>query len=288
MRGALQVIEKFRNDPLINQNRDINFWVPWILITIEGYDSFALHHTLHDYPFFYTKTDQPSNIQLSPQTQPKDNYPTQPNLSSIRLLESDPILLTQAAISEFLNFLRRVEHLSLVHTMSPTKPPSPGWLFAVLSLPIGAREGVRGPVIQTTCRLASLIYINAALWELRSSPALTSQFLRALKLQVQNYKLGWTFSIEKLLHIMIEAEMDLFTPRRSYFTARMINVAKRLDGRSWDRVNEFLMQCLWMRFQGSENAGGKSDSFLAWEEDLKQTLYSRDVQAHEYYPGEEQ
>jgi hypothetical protein len=283
MKGALQVIEKFRDDPIINQNRDINFWVPWILITIEGYDPFALHRTLHDYPYFYAKPDQPTTTQhpSQPQTQ------SLPNPSQILLSQSDPLTLTYAAFSEFLTFLRSIEHLSLIQTMLATKPPCPDWLFSVLTLPAGAREGVRGASIQTTSRLASLIYINAALWELRSSPQLTSQFINALKNQILDYKLGWTFSIEKLLHVMIEADMKLFTPGRSFFTARMANVAKRLNERTWDRVNDFLMRCLRMRFQGSENVDvGKDDSFLDWEDDLKRELCSKPIVANEYYPGD--
>jgi hypothetical protein len=65
---------------------------------------------------------------------------------------------------------------------------------------------------------------------------------------------------------------------RTWFTGRMVNVAKRLGRGSWDKVNQFLLKCLMMRQGGGER-------FMAWEGELRRELEMAPLSSHELAPA---
>jgi hypothetical protein len=65
---------------------------------------------------------------------------------------------------------------------------------------------------------------------------------------------------------------------RKWFTARMVNVAKRLSRESWDKINKFLLRCLMIR-------QGMGESFMTWEEELRRELISVPLSSHELAPA---
>jgi hypothetical protein len=233
---------------------------PRVIITNTGYDASALRHVFHDDALF--PTHAPS--YLSPPASPSQ---------SITPKEA------RVAFTEFTTFLLNLSHLSLTHSTpsyrhtNPRRhtaflPNSP--LHRLLSAPPTARVGIHTPRIQRACRLASLIYINAALWDFRTSTTKTDAFLKALKIKVIEHGLDWNISPESFtLTILDGVGKGLDREGRTWFTGRMVNVAKRLCRQSWDRVEEWLMGCLTMEQMGWEGEGG---SFWEWEMRLRDEL----------------
>jgi hypothetical protein len=65
---------------------------------------------------------------------------------------------------------------------------------------------------------------------------------------------------------------------RVWFTARMVNVAKRLSRGSWDKINQFLLGCLMMRQGGRER-------LMVWEGELRRELVMAPMSSHELAPA---
>jgi hypothetical protein len=63
-----------------------------------------------------------------------------------------------------------------------------------------------------------------------------------------------------------------------WFTARIVNVAKRLSRESWDKINKLLLGCLMMR-------QGEGESFMVWEGELRKELMMAPLSSHELAPA---
>jgi len=64
---------------------------------------------------------------------------------------------------------------------------------------------------------------------------------------------------------------------RIWFTARMVNVAKRLSRESWNKINKFLLGFLMMRQEG--------ESFMIWEGELRRELVEVPLSSHKLAPA---
>jgi len=69
-----------------------------------------------------------------------------------------------------------------------------------------------------------LLYLNTALFDLRNNPAASENYLKKLNLQIVEQEIDCSLSIE------------LFP----WLVGKMLKVAKRLSGKSWERLRNTL------------------------------------------------
>jgi len=120
-------------------------------------------------------------------------------------------------------------------------------LYRLLSGRLEDRRGAgfkRSPRVQNLCRLASLIYLHAALWDYRQSLVSRDQYVGWTQSYVET--LEWTCSIETLLWILLSLGDNgrSQNSKRMRFVLRMMTIARLLSFESWNRVNDILWGCL--------------------------------------------
>jgi hypothetical protein len=218
-----------------------------------------------------------------------DSVPSLPSTPGSDLSSSLSAYDSLTAFDEFISFLRNAEHLAVLHrshdypcaafpqrhnAFLPTSI-----LHRLLTAVHKKREIVHTPRIQRACRLASHIYLNAALWDFRSSYSDTDRFLSHMEDKVVKMGLRVNCSSEAFALTLLDGLGDPNFNRegRIWFTARMVNVAKRLSRESWNKINKFLLGFLMMR-QGGE-------SFMMWEGELRRELVEVPLSSHKLAPA---
>lgn len=160
---------------------------------------------------------------------------------------------------EFIIFLRCTEQLALVaanlqyntiarqnQLMRYTcfEPGQP--LYSLLASPNGPRYTKTGQLKQIISRLAALMTINVAIWEYRYSMAASEAFFSELVENVLHNDLDQHISVEALLQILLSGSSNpnLRHTERPWLVGRLLKVAKRLSRSAWEKLNDFLLQCL--------------------------------------------
>jgi hypothetical protein len=121
-------------------------------------------------------------------------------------------------------------------------------LYRLLSSRLEGRHGSglqRSSRIQSLCRLASLIYIHAALWDYRQSLMSTDQYVSWIQSHVEDTS-NWNGSIETLLWILLTLGDNgrSQNSKRLRFVLRMMTIARLLSFESWNKVNDILFYSL--------------------------------------------
>jgi len=197
------------------------------------------------------------------------------------------------AFKEFTTFLKNAEHLSLSQRSPSSKRTTPHrHTFFSPSTPVHrllTTSSHTSPItrIQRSCRLACLIFLNAALWSFRKSPPKTSQFLASLSAKILEHGLDQNISLESFTLTLLDGvDNELHREAWIWFTGRMVNVAKRLERESWDKVKELLMSCLTLQGpRGDLLDGHTSLGFLDWEDDLMVELLEAPLSCDELAPA---
>jgi len=103
----------------------------------------------------------------------------------------------------------------------------------------------RSPRVQSLCRLASLIYIHAVLWDYRQSLVSTDQYVSWIQSHVEDTS-NWNGSIETLLWILLSLGDNgrSQNSKRVRFVLRMMTIARLLSFESWNKVNDILFHSL--------------------------------------------
>ncbi|GES58584.1 sigma-70 region 2 family protein [Aspergillus terreus] len=179
MRAAREMI-RARGGPAAFENTRLGMLINWQDYILSGYETKGPS-------FFFEPTP--------PVSQPKDEI--------------------QHQCYEFLDFLRRCEHLAL-HQRSQagdahSQPRHAAFaesalLHRILAAPPGMRFTASGDRKQFVARLVALIMLNAALWDYRFSAAYTAAFLHTLERAVHDSEVSMSGSVEALLQIMLECK----------------------------------------------------------------------------------
>ncbi|KAL5357662.1 hypothetical protein BJX96DRAFT_23022 [Aspergillus floccosus] len=180
MRAAREMI-RARGGPPAFENTRLGMLINWQDYILSGYETNG--------PSFFFEP-------APPVTQPKDEIQHQCN--------------------EFLDFLRRCEHLAIYQQSPSSDPTTPqprraafaesALLHRILAAPPGLRFTASGDRKQFVARLVALIMLNAALWDYRFSAAYTAAFLRTLERDVHDSEVSMSGSVEALLQIMLECK----------------------------------------------------------------------------------
>jgi hypothetical protein len=121
-------------------------------------------------------------------------------------------------------------------------------LHRLLSGRLGDGHGAgfrRSPRVQNLCRLASLIYLHAVLWDYRQSLVLADQYVDWIQSHVEETS-NWNGSIETLLWILLSLGDSgrSQNSKRVRFVLRMMTIARLLSFESWNKVNDILFHGL--------------------------------------------
>lgn len=103
------------------------------------------------------------------------------------------------------------------------------------------------PSTQDSCRLASLLYIHATLWDFRNSRRETEKFVADVLPALDADRLhDGHGSVEALLWILIvRKQVDrLDSPARTHSVLQMMTAARRLGQSSWTTLENILTQSL--------------------------------------------
>lgn len=287
MRQARNMIRK-RGGPAAFENTKLAMLINWQDYILAGYEaeeggSFAFDSD----PVSPVKTLMPS-------------LPSPPcSVSSATADCPEPEIKFQC--EEFLNFLSRCEHLAVSQKTSLPASAAPcrhtvfqptSLLGQILASPNAKRMTASGDRKQFITRFASVMTLNAALWDYRSSIPRAEAFLTHIVSSILDSEVNMSSSIEALLQILLSCQdfptdspFSLTTPlwlddlaadysqyspsaispsARPWFIGRMLKVAKRLSLDSWLRVNEFLFSCLTLQTE--------KPSLHLWENDLRQEI----------------
>lgn len=217
-----------------------------------------------------------------------------------------PIEEIQYHCEAFISFLKRCEHLAIHQRTTPPKTSAPtrhtafqtgSLLYRILASPPGRRFTSTGDRKQIISRQASLMMLNAALWDYRFSIHRTEGFLKSLIMKVLESEVDMTGSVEALLQILLackdgftdEPETMVSSPgssseyyqdagpdfsqysptatsasARPWFIGRMLKVAKRLGLESWERLSDVLFSCLTLQV--------REPVVPSWEHDLRREI----------------
>ncbi|EEP75839.1 predicted protein [Uncinocarpus reesii 1704] len=99
------------------------------------------------------------------------------------------------------------------------------------------------------CRIASLIYITAALLDYRGSADRTARFLEQLLERVDQHRLNRWPSTETLVWMLLEepASPDLKNPQRAWLVGDMLEVVRKLPWQLNYQFSELLLRYLMLR-----------------------------------------
>jgi hypothetical protein len=163
---------------------------------------------------------------------------------------------------EFIKFLRCAEQLAFVQAKIQRMPIAirrqpmrftafqPGQpLERLLASPPGLRYTEAGQLKQIISRLAALLTINTAIWEYRHSTDMSEEFFCELLENIKYNELDGHPSVEALIQILLSGSKNpaLLDTERPWFVGRMLKVAKRLAGPSFQKLNDVLLSFLTLR-----------------------------------------
>ncbi|KAH8692745.1 hypothetical protein BGW36DRAFT_385104 [Talaromyces proteolyticus] len=303
MRQARNMIKE-RGGPAAFENTKLAMLINWQDYILAGYESelggfhFEKDPSLPTAPLLPTLPSPPCSVSSVP-------------IDSTSSLESPRLPNTVEAevrlqCEDFLNFLSRCEHLAISqHTTLPASVApnrhaafQPGAVLGrILASPNGKRFTETGNRKQFISRLATVMMLNAALWDYRSSIRRAEAFLDHTVCKILDSEVNMSSSVEALLQILLacqdfptdspsdnfafsplallHGDLDFpdysqYSPfatspsARPWFVGRMLKIAKRLSRDSWMRVNDFLYSCLTLQIC--------EPSLLTWENDLRQEI----------------
>jgi hypothetical protein len=209
---------------------------------------------------------------------------------SKRLFNSpDPYFEIRQQFKEFLLFLRNIEYLALVtkYTIDTRRSSYRYAIFGVgttlrnlLSSPLGHRIAFPGQRRQLLARLASLLLINAALWDYHMLTELCEKYLILLRAKIVDVELDIYPTSEALAQILIEGiplaeegtKLREKEDDRPWFVGRMLKVAKRLGRPSWQKLNNALFSFLVLDGEFEPVAFG-------WEDELRREIMAAPLEA---------
>jgi hypothetical protein len=146
-------------------------------------------------------------------------------------------------------FLPGTPLFRLLSSLTPP-PPSPTTTSTSTppSLKLGADLSYR---LHSTSLMTVLLYLNTALFDLRNNPAASENYLKKLNLQIVEQEIDCSLSIELFLWLLIKHDVSpspphrhssphprikTANPSRPWLVGKMLKVAKRLSGKSWERL----------------------------------------------------
>ena len=250
-RAAVQKIRDRGGPSALVQHNRLQMLINWSDYIFSGYDSSG--------PTFYFHHD--------PTAMPSDPF------EAHRIAVQE----VQEQCEEFLKFLRCTEHLAFVQAKIQRTPIAvrrqpmrytafqPGQpLERLLASPPGVRYTEVGQLKQILSRLAALLTINTAIWEYRHATDLSEDFFCELIENIQYNELDVHVSVEGLIQILLSGSKNpgLLDTERPWFVGRMLKVAKRLRGASFNKLNDVLLSYLTL---GPDLHPTMSD----WENELR-------------------
>jgi hypothetical protein len=305
MRQAQRMIRD-RGGPTAFENTKLAMLINWQDYILEGYET-------HGPSFYYEHNASFSELAanvvpiLSSATRFISSLPSPPNSASSVSPGRTPSPCSRSIVrhrrsplspeqevglecEEFINFLSRCEQLahsqkvSLPRKIAPTRHSAfqeGQILHQILASPPGQRFIASGNRKQFIAHLASMMTLNAAFWDYRSSILQAESFLKGLVLKALDSEVDMSGSVEALLQILLacrdesddeSAEYPVNSPHlppelqaapdfsqysptatsqfaRPWFVGRMLKIAKRLSLDSWLRVNALLFSCLTLQTQ---------------------------------------
>ncbi|KAL2222996.1 sigma-70 region 2 family protein [Thermoascus aurantiacus ATCC 26904] len=304
-RAAREMIRN-RGGPAAFENTRLAMLINWQDYILAGYEtngpSFFFEHNPESLssmpsPPYSTSSASSGHIPSSPTESyylPRSRQPL------------SPIEEIQYHCEAFISFLKRCEHLAIHQRTTPPKTSAPtrhtafqtgSLLYRILASPPGRRFTSTGDRKQIISRQASLMMLNAALWDYRFSIHRTEVFLKSLIMKVLESEVDMTGSVEALLQILLackdgftdEPETMVSSPgssseyyqdagpdfsqysptatsasARPWFIGRMLKVAKRLGLESWERLSDVLFSCLTLQVQ--------EPVVPSWEHDLRREI----------------
>ncbi|KAJ5774028.1 hypothetical protein N7457_008924 [Penicillium paradoxum] len=328
MRAAREMI-RARGGPSAFANTPIGTFINWQDYIPSGYEP--------QRPSIFHEYEQPTPISSEawplPAPQPIQNLRTMSSspysissaFSEVSTSPEPRTMLPSPLISssldeiklqceEFLDFLRRCEHLALYQREHPqssyiirhTAVQETSNLRQILvSTPDGRSTTSEDPK-RTIARLTTLMVLNAALWDYRYTPARTAIFLSTLEKAMADTEVEMSGSVETILQILLECNdgsiesgpiySNSVTPpalgeylpdfsqyyptatspfARPWFVGRMLKVAIRLSDFSWHRISELLFSCLTLQVQDSSTA--------LWEADLRKEVFDAPLTGHDMH-----
>lgn len=273
MRAAISLLPNLLAETACLNDRRLNAYLNWVLITLTDYDSCALKHLL------------PSPFHSS---------------------SAAPVTDTSLATTNLLSFLRLLHaHAPLNHS-APWPPSStrrnlafrdPCPLYALLR----PCQHPAASIEDANALLACQIHLCAILLQLSGSEAATNTFLKSLTLQVVEHDLDVHPAIQPLLWLLLyhaplassPTAQTLAIPQRpstasrtsspppsapasydsastSLFTSQSVNVLKRV-GEPWRQsVGRLCVDWLGGRDGWDQDDGG--DGFEAWMDGLRREI----------------
>ena len=159
----------------------------------------------------------------------------------------------------FISFLNRIEELwgsymmfartGQTHALNSVRRQTffqqGSILHLLLSSPQGIRQGVSSNV-QECSRLACLLYLHATFLEYSHNGDMLDYFLGTLSINVLDYGINITKSVESLLIIFLRGEPHnvLDQPDRAWFVGRLMGVGRQLDEETWRALHGSLLRLL--------------------------------------------
>ncbi|OXV09247.1 hypothetical protein Egran_02993 [Elaphomyces granulatus] len=315
MRAARQMIRN-RGGPVAFENTKLAMLINWQDYILAGYEthgpSFYFEHDPSFPPiaaelFPSVLSQLPSPPCSEPSVSPGRTRSPSPRASSRGRFPLNPRQEVMLQCEELINFLKRCEQLALNRQGSVSEALAPtlhssfqknSMLYQILASPASERFTPSGNRKQFVARLASLMMLNAAFWDYRSSIFRTETFLSNLIFKMLDSEVDTSGSLEALLQILLsckdgidESQIDLLsmplvpgsspenrqTPdfsqysptatspfARPWFVGRMLKISKRLCFESWMHVNEILFSCLTLQIQNPQ--------VPSWENELRREI----------------
>lgn len=142
-------------------------------------------------------------------------------------------------------------------------------LSAPLSVPACVQDSVTAPLIlyflvQQNCQLAALLYIGAALFDFQRFPLQRRDFVTMLYKHLLNQNLSQEYSSEllRLYWILFTGSLE---PQhdgleRPWLVGRLMNVVKRLNPDTRDKVKQVLLGFLGMSDSGGDGTFSDLDA----------------------------
>jgi hypothetical protein len=154
------------------------------------------------------------------------------------------------------------DHHSLYPLRCQSFRPGTRMYMALASVETGYSSPEKRRAVDN-CRLACLLYLNAAIAEYGDFSTSTEKFLQSFANFIEDDDLDCTLSAEHLLWALIRGIEDTPHNERVWMLSRMIGVLKRANWQTWADVEEALRSFLVMPEDGSE----LMDRLRAWDTD---------------------
>ncbi|KAI1911040.1 hypothetical protein LOZ61_004018 [Ophidiomyces ophidiicola] len=304
MRGAMEMIARRGGTAAFRQSRRMAMLINWSDYIFSGFST----HPQKSSFYFEPSSEFSGSVSSSSSQASSSQYPSPSPLSDF-----NPMTEIETQCEAFLEFLRRSERLAFdTASSSSEKTTTPRrnlsfatdtLLYKILSSGPGARFATAGTRKQIISRLASLLMINAALWDYRLLPEKRDRFLKALSMKLVDKEVDLNESVEALLQILLAYD-DTFGIRdlekeeynenlrnhlvfnhetgesltvraiksgidpyqRPWLVGRLLKIAKRLCWVSWMSLNEMLFSFLTLHLQWPRMA--------LWEDSLRKEILS--------------